>query len=99
MIELSIVVAVYNEEAVLHELHRRLTAALIAIGRTYEIILVDDGSKDRSLAIMQQLAVSDPDHVRPLAFTRNFGHHIALTAGLDQAHGDVVIMMDADLQD
>jgi polyisoprenyl-phosphate glycosyltransferase len=98
MTDLSIVVAVYNEEAVLHELHRRLTAALQALGRTYEIILVDDGSRDRSLSIMRDLAAQDP-HVKPLTFTRNFGHHIALTAGLDQAFGDVVVMMDADLQD
>lgn len=97
--DLSIVVAVYNEEAVLHELHRRLTAALDSIGKSYEIVLVDDGSRDRSLAIMQELRASDPEHVRPLSFTRNFGHHIALTAGLDHAEGDVVIMMDADLQD
>src|ERR1051326_5063651 len=87
MIDLSIVVAVYNEEAVLHELHRRLTAALHALGRTYEIILVDDGSRDRSLAIMRELAANDP-HVKTLTFTRNFGHHIALTAGLDHAFGN-----------
>ncbi|MDP4199435.1 MAG: GNAT family N-acetyltransferase [Bacteroidota bacterium] len=99
MTELSIVVAVYNEEAVLRELHRRLSAALQISGKTYEIILVDDGSRDRSLAIMQELRTLDPQHVRPLSFTRNFGHHIALTAGLDQAEGAIVIMMDADLQD
>jgi glycosyltransferase involved in cell wall biosynthesis len=98
MTDLSIVVAVFNEEAVLPELHRRLTSALQALGKSYEIILVDDGSRDRSLAIMRELAATDP-HVKPLSFTRNFGHHIALTAGLDQAFGEVVVMMDADLQD
>jgi glycosyltransferase involved in cell wall biosynthesis len=97
--ELSIIVPVYNEEEVLHELHRRLSAALVALGKTYEIILVDDGSRDRSVAIMKELAAQDPEHVRNLVFSRNFGHHIALTAGLDHAMGEVIVMMDADLQD
>lgn len=97
--DLSIVIAVFNEEAVLAELERRLTAALQAIRRSYEIILVDDGSRDRSLELMLGLRDRDPEHIRVLSFTRNFGHHIALTAGLDEAHGDVIVMMDADLQD
>jgi glycosyltransferase involved in cell wall biosynthesis/GNAT superfamily N-acetyltransferase len=97
--KLSVVVAVYNEEEVLEELHRRLTLALNAIGRSFEIILVDDGSRDKSLDIMLRLQTRDAEHVRVLSFTRNFGHHIALTAGLDQANGNVVVMMDADLQD
>jgi glycosyltransferase involved in cell wall biosynthesis/predicted N-acetyltransferase YhbS len=97
--DLSIIVAVYNEEEVLHELHRRLSLALQALGRSYEIILVDDGSRDLSLSIMQSLRERDEEHVRVLSFTRNFGHHIALTAGLDCAVGDVIVLMDADLQD
>src|SRR5258708_4469335 len=97
--ELSIVIAVFNEEEVLEELYRRLTAALVMLGRTYEIILVDDGSRDRSLEILLSLRARDPEHIRVHSFTRNFGHHIALTAGLDHATGDVVVMMDADLQD
>ncbi len=97
--ELSIVIAVYNEEAVLAELERRLTASLQKIGRSYEIVLIDDGSRDRSLEILLSLRDSDPEHIRVLSFTRNFGHHIALTAGLDEAQGDVIVMMDADLQD
>lgn len=97
--QLSVIVAVYNEEENLGELHRRLTLALQKIGRTYEILLVDDGSRDRSLEIMRRLQTDDPTHVRIFSFTRNFGHHIALTAGLDHANGDVVVMMDADLQD
>ncbi len=97
--ELSIVIAVFNEEEVLAELERRLTAALRAMGRSYEIILVDDGSRDRSLPILLGLRDRDPEHIRVLSFTRNFGHHIALTAGLDQAEGSVIVMMDADLQD
>jgi len=98
-VELSVIVAVYNEEEVLDELDRRLRSALQKIGRSYEVILVDDGSRDRSFEIMRRLQSNDPEHIHALSFTRNFGHHIALTAGLDHAHGDVVIMMDADLQD
>jgi|GEM_PF-271294 len=98
-VELSIVIAVYNEQEVLGELERRLTAALRAIGKPYEIILVDDGSRDESLPMLLGLRDRDPEHIRVLSFTRNFGHHIALTAGLDQSHGDVIVMMDADLQD
>ncbi|HET6401618.1 MAG TPA: GNAT family N-acetyltransferase [Candidatus Kapabacteria bacterium] len=97
--ELSIVIAVFNEEEVLAELERRLTAALRAMGKSYEIILVDDGSRDRSLPILLELCGRDPEHIRILSFTRNFGHHIALTAGLDQAQGSIIVMMDADLQD
>jgi polyisoprenyl-phosphate glycosyltransferase len=98
-IELSIVVAVYNEQEVLAELYRRLSAAMVALGRSYEIILVDDGSRDDSLNILLELQERDPEHIRVFSFTRNFGHHIALTAGLDHAEGDVIVMMDADLQD
>ena len=97
--DLSIVIAVFNEEEVLPELERRLTAALREIGRSYEIILVDDGSRDRSLEILLGLRAKDPEHIRVFSFTRNFGHHIALTAGLDQAIGEIVVFMDADLQD
>jgi glycosyltransferase involved in cell wall biosynthesis/predicted N-acetyltransferase YhbS len=97
--EFSIVVAVYNEQEVLVELYRRLSAAMAALGRSYEIILVDDGSRDDSLNILLELQQRDSDHIRVFSFTRNFGHHIALTAGLDHAEGDVIVMMDADLQD
>jgi len=97
--DLSIIVPVYNEEEVLHELHKRLTESLGLLGKSYEIILVDDGSRDKSVQIMMELARRDPKHVRPLVFSRNFGHHLALTAGLDHATGDVIVMMDADLQD
>ncbi|HEY3874973.1 MAG TPA: glycosyltransferase [Candidatus Kapabacteria bacterium] len=97
--DLSIVIAVFNEEEVLTELERRLTAALRALRRSYEIILVDDGSRDRSLDILVSLREKDPEHIRIFSFTRNFGHHIALTAGLDHAKGEIIVMMDADLQD
>lgn len=96
---LSIVIPVYNEEEVLPELYRRLTLAMQSFGRSYEVLLVDDGSRDKSLAVMRALEAQDPEHIRIFSFSRNFGHHIALTAGLDHATGDVVAMMDADLQD
>jgi len=98
-IDISIVIGVYNEAEVLDELERRLSAALRALGLSYEIILVDDGSRDESLAIMLRLQKNDPEHIRALSFTRNFGHHIALTAGLDNARGEIIVTMDADLQD
>ncbi len=67
--ELSIVVAVYNEQEVLAELERRLTAAMVALGKSYEIILVDDGSRDDSLKILLDLQQRDPEHIRVFSFT------------------------------
>ncbi len=97
-IEVSAVVPVYNEEASLHELHRRLTAALSSLGASYEVVLVDDGSRDRSPELMAELCRRDP-HVRAITFSRNFGHQAALAAGLKHASGRAVVVMDADLQD
>jgi polyisoprenyl-phosphate glycosyltransferase len=96
---LSVVIPVFNEEGNLAELHARLTQAVgpITQGR-YEIIFVNDGSRDRTPELLEELFAGDP-HVRVLSFTRNFGHHIALTAGLDAADGERVVLMDADLQD
>lgn len=97
-VELSVVVPVYNEEANLSELHRRLTDVLRRTVDTYEILLVDDGSCDRSWEMIASLAGTDA-HVRGVRFSRNFGHQMAFTAGLDHALGDAVVIMDADLQD
>ena len=94
----SAVLPVFNEEGNLEELHRRLTEVFSGLGRTWEIIFVDDGSNDRSVEILRRLAREDPN-VRALLFSRNFGHHIALTAGIDAALGEAVVIMDADLQD
>jgi len=94
----SIVIPVFDEELVVDELYRRLTATLEAIGRSYEIIFVDDGSRDTTfskLVAMQQKDV----RLRILKFSRNFGHHIAITAGMDAAGGECVCLMDCDLQD
>jgi dolichol-phosphate mannosyltransferase len=95
---LSVVVPCYNEEACLTELHRRLTAAATAAGTSYEIVLVNDGSRDGSWALMQLLAANDPN-VLAVNLSRNHGHQLALTAGLDLAAGERILIIDADLQD
>ncbi len=95
--DFSVVVPVFNEEGNLREVHRRLAAVLAPLG-TYEIVFVDDGSRDRSWDLICEIAARDPA-VRGLRFSRNFGHHVALTAGLDAARGQFVVTMDADLQD
>jgi glycosyltransferase involved in cell wall biosynthesis len=94
----TVVVPVYNEEACLDVLHARLTAVLDQVGDEYEILLVNDGSRDRSLEIIRRLAASDP-HVSYMAFTRNFGHEAATTCGIRTARGQSVAVIDADLQD
>jgi dolichol-phosphate mannosyltransferase len=97
--KLSIVVPCYNEEACLNALHERLgAAARKSFGDNYEILLVNDGSKDRSWPMMRELAASDP-HLVAVNLSRNHGHQLALTAGLDLARGDVILVIDADLQD
>lgn len=95
---ISIVSPVYNEEEVLHELHRRVAAVMDKSGETWELVLVDDGSRDRSADIIAELHETDP-RVNGLSFSRNFGFQVAVTAGLDHAHGDAIILIDADLQD
>ena len=94
----SIVVPVHNEMAGLPELHRRLAAVMDRTGEPWELVLVDDGSQDQSSAVIAQLCARD-EHVRGLSLTRNFGFQVAVTAGLDTARGQAVILMDADLQD
>ena len=99
MTELSIVVPCYNEEGCLQALHERLTSAARASGcRDYEIVLVNDGSRDRTWPMMRELAGSDP-HVVAINLSRNHGHQLALTAGLDLCRGDKILIIDADLQD
>ena len=96
---LSIVVPCFNEEACLAVLHERLTnAAREAVGQNYEIVLVNDGSRDGSWAIMQRLA-GDDSHLLAVNLSRNHGHQLALTAGLDLCTGDTILIIDADLQD
>lgn len=95
---LSLVIPIYNEEEVLPVLVASLRPVLEPIGCDYEIVFVDDGSRDGSRAILESLAESDP-RIKVLGFSRNFGHQAAITAGLDFATGDAVVVMDADLQD
>jgi len=95
---LSIVVPCYNEEGCLRELHVRLTRAAAAVGTDYEIVLINDGSRDRTWEIMQELAAADPRLVA-INLSRNHGHQLALTAGLDLCSGERILIIDADLQD
>lgn len=96
--KLSIVVPAFNEEDNLRTLHARLSRVASSCTDDYEIIFVDDGSRDRTLELARELAAEDP-RVRYVSFSRNFGHEAASTAGLDRADGDTVVLIDADLQD
>lgn len=96
---LSIVVPCFNEEGCIGALHERLSAAAIqTVGNDYEIVLVNDGSKDRSWEMMRNLTASDA-HVVAINLSRNHGHQLALTAGLDLCRGETILIIDADLQD
>lgn len=96
---ISIVVPCYNEEAVLHETLRRLTSACDSIqGCIFEFVFVDDGSKDQTREILSKKAAID-SRFKVIAFSRNFGHQIAVSAGIDYATGDAVVLIDGDLQD
>ena len=96
--KLSLVVPVFNEQEVMPESFRRTKAAMEEIGYPYEIIYIDDGSRDGTWEILSRIAAENPQ-VTALRFSRNFGHQLAVTAGMDAADGDAVIIMDADLQD
>lgn len=95
---ISVVAPVFNEEETLPEFYRRVQAVMDGLGEPWELVLVDDGSSDGSFRIAQELHKQDP-HVRVVRFARNFGHQIAITAGLDYARGDAVVTIDSDLQD
>jgi dolichol-phosphate mannosyltransferase len=94
----SIIAPVYNEEPVLETLYQRMSTVMDGTGDTWELILIDDGSHDRSAEIIGELHARDP-RVRGLSFSRNFGFQVAVTAGLDMSRGDAVVLIDADLQD
>ena len=96
--DLSVVIPVFNEEDNLPRLYERLIAALDPTGLVYEIVFVDDGSRDGSLTCLRALAANDP-RVLAVELARNFGHQVAISAGLDHSRGQAVIVMDADLQD
>ena len=95
---LSVIIPCYNEEAVLRATHERLTNVLKGMNVDYELIFVNDGSRDRTHELLVELQVFDP-HTRVLLLSRNFGHQIAVTAGLEATAGDAVVIIDADLQD
>ena len=96
--EISVVIPVFNEEDNLRELGERLIHTLTAMGRPFEIIFVDDGSTDRSWQLLTDLNREHPLHVRALQFHRNFGQHQAIFAGFQAARGQVMVTLDADLQ-
>ncbi|MEN6435148.1 MAG: glycosyltransferase family 2 protein [Anaerolineaceae bacterium] len=96
--KLSIVVPVYNEVENIPLLHQALITAIAPLQYPWEVILVDDGSKDESLPALEKLADADKDHVRVVALRRNFGQTAAIAAGIDHAEGDIIILMDADMQ-
>jgi undecaprenyl-phosphate 4-deoxy-4-formamido-L-arabinose transferase len=96
--KLSVVIPVYNEEAVLPTLFARLYPTLDALGMGYEIVFVNDGSKDRSVALLREQFSRRPGHTRVVLFHANFGQHSAVMAGLAYARGEYVITLDADLQ-
>jgi undecaprenyl-phosphate 4-deoxy-4-formamido-L-arabinose transferase len=96
--EISVVIPVYNEEDNLRELGERLLGALTGMGRTFEVIFVDDGSTDQSWQLLTELNREHPQHIRALQFHRNFGQHQAIFAGFQAARGQVIVTLDADLQ-
>jgi dolichol-phosphate mannosyltransferase len=96
--DVSVVIPVFNEEGNLYVLHERLVNALTSITNNYEVIFVNDGSKDNSLSILKELAHKNPQ-IRYIDFSKNFGHQTAVFAGLEYAYGNAVVIIDADLQD
>ena len=98
MTKISIIAPIYNEEDCLDELYERITEVMGAYGDSWEMVMVNDGSKDRSAEIIREFAKKDK-RIRPVIFARNFGHQIAVTAGLDYSRGDAAVIIDSDLQD
>lgn len=95
---ISLVIPVFNEEKNLYELTTRLTTTLDHLGKSYEIIFTNDGSLDQSSRVLQQLYENKPSHIRVIEFNNNFGQHMAIMAGFERVRGDIVITLDADLQ-
>jgi glycosyltransferase involved in cell wall biosynthesis len=96
--EISVIIPIFNEELNIQSLYDRLKKVLIEITPSHELIFVNDGSKDKSIVLIKELAKKD-SAVKYIDFSRNFGHQIAVTAGLDNSSGDAVVIIDADLQD
>lgn len=96
--DISVIIPAYNEEANINMLHDRLSKVLQQITSNYEMIFINDGSRDRTMVLIKELARQFPQ-VKYIDFSRNFGHQIAVTAGLDKASGEAIVIIDADLQD
>ncbi len=96
--QISIIVPLFNESACINELYKRICKVMDSTKRIWELLLVDDGSTDGSTELVRDIAKKDK-RVRPVIFARNFGHQIAVTAGMDFSRGDAVVVIDADLQD
>ena len=94
---LSVVIPIYNEEVTIERLHERLSRVLEPLGKSYEIIYIDDGSADGSRAILQRLHSKDPN-VKVVVFNRNYGQHAAVVAGFERAGGEIIVTLDGDLQ-
>jgi dolichol-phosphate mannosyltransferase len=96
--EISVIIPLYNEELVITEMYERLTGVMTGCATSYEIVLVNDGSGDRTLSMAKAICAED-ERVKLISFSRNFGHQIAISAGMDRATGEAVVVIDADLQD
>lgn len=95
---LSLVIPVFNEQDNLPLLFQALNDAIPPLGLSWEVIFVDDGSRDKSLTVLKEQAVRDPEHVKVISFRRNFGQTAAIGAGIDHAAGDIIVLLDADMQ-
>ena len=95
---LSLVIPVYNEQDNLPLLFDAINNALASLNQSWEVILVDDGSQDKSLSVLNEYAKKDPQHIRVISFRRNFGQTAAIAAGLDYATGETIVLLDADMQ-
>jgi len=98
MVHLSVVIPVYNESSLINELVKRVKTNVNLITDDYEIIIVDDGSQDNTWNLIENEAKSE-NRIKGIKFSRNFGHHYAITAGLHNSNGEWVVVMDGDLQD
>ena len=95
---LSLVIPVYNEQDNLPMLFDAIYKTMNSMGKTWEVILVDDGSRDNSLSVLKEYAEKDPEHIRVISFRRNFGQTPAIAAGLDYSKGETIVLLDADMQ-
>ena len=96
--QFSVIIPAYNEEEVINFCYNELTKTMQSLEESYELIFVDDGSHDKTISILKKLSEEDK-HIRIISFSRNYGHQIAITAGMDYSKGDAAIIIDADLQD